>query len=73
MASTNERPHLWLYEEKKESKTFMLTNAASKLITQKAVELRLTRSEVIERAIRNGGLSLVANCEEEENSGMITE
>ncbi len=56
MTTNTDRPNLWVYGEKKHSKTFMLTNTASKLIGETASELGITRSEVIERAIRNNGL-----------------
>jgi hypothetical protein len=36
----------------------MLTDSAARLLGQKALDLGITRSEVLERAIRSGGLDL---------------
>ena len=56
MARKRERPEEWIYDERKFAKQFMLTETASVAIDRIAEELNLSRSEVIERAIRCGGL-----------------
>jgi len=56
-----DRPEEWIYDEKKYAKQFMLTQTASEKIDLKAKELGISRSEVIERAIRCGGLEQAKN------------
>lgn len=51
-----ERPDDWLHGEKKSGKQFMITETASDAIGVVAKELGISRSEVIERAVRCGGL-----------------
>ena len=53
-----ERPDEWVHEEKKKKRSIMLTDSSTKLLGQKALDLGITRSEVLERAIRSGGLDL---------------
>jgi predicted transcriptional regulator len=55
------RPEEWIYGEKKTAKQFMLTETASNAIDKIAEKLKISRSEVIERAIRGGGLSAAEN------------
>ena len=45
-----------VHGEKKEPRQFMLTPEASDLLDTKADQLGITRSELIERVIRCGGL-----------------
>ncbi len=45
-----------VHGQKKEAKQFMLTPVASDLLDKKAFALGITRSELIERVIRCGGL-----------------
>ena len=54
---STDRPHKWIHNEKKHTKTFMLTDIDSKELSRWADELGLSRSEVLERAIRNGGMA----------------
>jgi hypothetical protein len=58
---TYERPQDWIHEQKKVGKQFMLTDVASKAIDNVAKKLGISRSEVIERAARCGGMELAAN------------
>ena len=51
-----ERPDDWLHGEKKSGKQFMITETASAAIDAIAKELGISRSEVIERAARCGGM-----------------
>lgn len=51
-----ERPDDWLHGEKKSGKQFMLTDTASAAIDAIAKELGISRSEVVERAARCGGM-----------------
>lgn len=51
-----ERPHDWIHGEKKMGKQFMLTETASAAIDAVAKELGISRSEVVERAARCGGM-----------------
>ena len=51
-----ERPEEWIYNEKKTAKQFMLTDTASTAIDKLAKELGISRSEVVERAARCGGM-----------------
>jgi hypothetical protein len=51
------RPEEWIYGEKKIGKQFMLTETASNEIDKIAKKLKISRSEVIERATRCGGMS----------------
>ncbi len=51
-----ERPEEWIYNEKKYAKQFMITETASSMIDEVAKKLKLSRSEVLERAIRCGGI-----------------
>jgi len=51
-----ERPEEWIYSEKKTPKQFMLTDRASEAIDKIAKEESISRSEVIERAARCGGM-----------------
>ena len=51
-----ERPDDWVYGEKKMGKQFMLTETASTAIDAIAKELGISRSEVVERAARCGGM-----------------
>ena len=45
-----------VHGQKKEARQFMLTPEASDLLDLKAEQLGITRSELIERVIRSGGL-----------------
>ena len=51
-----DRPEEWIYDEKKYAKQFMITNTASSKIDAIAKKLNISRSEVLERAIRCGGM-----------------
>ena len=51
-----ERPEEWIYNEKKSAKQFMITETASSKIDEIAKKLNISRSEVLERAIRCGGM-----------------
>ncbi len=55
-----------VHGQKKEAKQFMLTPEASDLLDQKAELLGTTRSELIERVIRCGGLDAAENYKEAE-------
>ena len=52
-----ERPEEWIHNEKKTGKQFMLTKTASDAIEAIAKELGISRSEVVERAARCGGMN----------------
>lgn len=52
-----ERPEEWIYSEKKSAKQFMLTESASTAIDKIAQDLGISRSEVVERAARCGGMN----------------
>jgi hypothetical protein len=56
-----ERPQDWIHEQKKSGKQFMLTETASQTIDDVAKKLGISRSEVIERAARCGGMEIAAN------------
>lgn len=56
-----ERPEEWIYQEKKTPKQFMITQSASDAIDEIAKELGISRSEVVERAIKCGGMKKAAN------------
>lgn len=58
---TYERPSDWIHGEKKTGKQFMLTETASAAIDAVAKELGISRSEVVERAARCGGLQAAKN------------
>ena len=58
-----ERPDEWVHGEKKKPRSMMLTDSAAKMLGQKALDLGITRSEVLERAIRSGGLNTVEHYE----------
>ena len=58
-----ERPDEWIHGEKKKPRSMMLTDSAAKMLGQKALDLGITRSEVLERAIRSGGLNTVEHYE----------
>ena len=47
-----------IYGEVKKQKCFMLTDFASEEIDRLAKEYKMTRSDLLERAIRAGGLEL---------------
>lgn len=51
-----DRPDDWIHGEKKGGKQFMLTDTASAAIDAVAKKLGISRSEVIERAARCGGM-----------------
>ena len=51
-----ERAEPGVYGEPKKPKQFMITDWASEQLDRVAEELRITRSEVLERLIRCGGL-----------------
>ncbi|MGL4618723.1 MAG: ribbon-helix-helix domain-containing protein [Chroococcidiopsis sp.] len=51
-----ERPDDWVHSEKKGGKQFMLTETASSAIDVIAKRLGISRSEVVERAARCGGM-----------------
>lgn len=51
-----ERPEEWIYQEKKTPKQFMITQSASDAIDEIAKKLGISRSEVVERAARCGGM-----------------
>lgn len=51
-----ERPEDWIHGEKKSGKQFMLTETASSEIDLVAKKLGISRSEVIERVARCGGM-----------------
>ncbi|MFP4410977.1 ribbon-helix-helix domain-containing protein [Coleofasciculus sp.] len=53
-----ERPADWLHGEKKLGKQFMITQTASDAIDAIAKKLGISRSEVIERAARCGGMEV---------------
>ena len=53
-----------VHGQKKEAKQFMLTPEASDLLDKKAEQLGITRSELIERDIRCGGLDAADKFEE---------
>ncbi len=53
-----------VHGQKKEAKQFMLTPEASDLLDKKAEQLGITRSELIERVIRCGGLESADNFKE---------
>ena len=55
------RPEEWIYQEKKNPKQFMITQSASDAIDEIAKELGISRSEVIERAARCGGMNRAKN------------
>lgn len=59
--SRYERPDDWLHGEKKTGKQFMLTSTASSAIDLVAQDLGISRSEVVERAARCGGMQLAKN------------
>jgi hypothetical protein len=52
------RPDEWVHGEKKKQRSMMLTDSAARMLGQKALDLGITKSEVLERAIRSGGLDL---------------
>ncbi len=54
--SRQKKAYAKVHGEKKEPKQFMLTPGASDLLDTKAEQLGITRSELIERVIRCGGL-----------------
>lgn len=54
------------YGEVKRQKCFMITDSASNEIDRIAQEFEMTRSDLLERAIRAGGLTLAKNFELEE-------
>ena len=54
------------YGEVKKQKCFMITDFASDEIDRIAQEFEMTRSDLLERAIRAGGLLLAKNFEFEE-------
>ena len=56
-----DRPSEWIYNEKKSPKQFMITQTASSAIDKVAKELGISRSEVLERAIRCGGMDRAKN------------
>jgi hypothetical protein len=58
-----ERPDEWVHGEKKIPRSVMLTDSAARLLGQKALDLGITRSEVLERAIRSGGLNAAEHYE----------
>ena len=51
-----ERAEPGTYGETKKPKQFMLTDSSSEELDKVADELNISRSEVLERAIRSGGL-----------------
>ena len=63
MTKKRERPDEWVHGEKKKPRSMMLTDSAAKMLGQKALDLGITRSEVLERAIRSGGLNTVEHYE----------
>ena len=56
-----QRPQDWIHDQRKGGKQFMLTELASTEIDKVAKELGISRSEVIERAARCGGMRVAAN------------
>jgi 3-oxoacyl-[acyl-carrier-protein] synthase III len=56
VANNYERPDEWIHGEKKSGKQFMLTESASTAIDEIAKRLGISRSEVVERAARCGGM-----------------
>ena len=52
-----DRPEEWIYNEKKSAKQFMITETASVAIDTVAEKLGISRSEVVERAARCGGMN----------------
>ena len=58
-----ERPDEWVHGEKKMIRSIMLTDSAAKMLGQKALDLGITKSEVLERAIRSGGLNTAEHYE----------
>ena len=57
-----------VHGQKKEPRQIMLTPEASDILDSKAEELRITRSELIERVIRCGGLEAANNYIEVESA-----
>ena len=62
-----ERPSEWMYDEKKKGRHLMLTDSAAKMLGKKALGLGITKSEVLERAIRSGGLDAAEHYEVAKN------
>ena len=60
-----DRPEGWIYQEKKIPKQFMITQSASDAIDVIAKKLGISRSEVIERAARCGGMDKARNLNSE--------
>lgn len=58
--TTYDRPDDWIHGEKKGGKQFMLTETASAAIDAVAKKLGISRSEVVERAARCGGMEAAA-------------
>lgn len=56
-----------IYGEVKKQKCFMLTDFASEEIDRVAKEFKMTRSDLLERAIRAGGLQLAKDYQLEED------
>lgn len=55
-----------VYGETKKQKCFLITDFASEEIDRIAKEYQMTRSDLLERAIRAGGLTLAKDFEIEE-------
>ncbi|HEY9766959.1 MAG TPA: hypothetical protein V6C71_00445 [Coleofasciculaceae cyanobacterium] len=66
MMSKDVRSKPGAYGEVKKQKCFMITDFASEEIDKKAQEYRMTRSDLLERAIRAGGLTMAKDFELEE-------
>lgn len=60
VATNYDRPDDWIHGEKKGGKQFMLTDTASAAIDAVAKKLGISRSEVVERAARCGGMEIAA-------------
>lgn len=63
--SRPERAEPGAYGEPKKPKQFMITDSASERLDKVADELGITRSEVLERLIRCGGLEAAKNFDSE--------
>jgi hypothetical protein len=57
------RPDEWVHGERKKQRSMMLTDSAARMLGQKALDLGITKSEVLERAIRSGGLNAAEHYE----------
>ena len=63
--SKDNRSKPGIYGETKKQKCFMITDWASDEIDRLCIEFEMTRSDLIERAIRAGGLEKAQNFDPE--------